>query len=262
VDIEHYPAIKTHLEQYREHLEPKPKEWPKDEKWPGRKAGPYQWFEIQDTVAYYKEFDKHKIQYGHFSPSPLFHYNTIEFFSNDKSYIIPTGDLYLYGLLNSSSYWFLIKALCPFVRGGYFELRAQYIETLPIPKADNQQRETIASLAQQIQPLTEQRYQIENDFRRRLPDLCPPEREPKLNKKLHSWWRLDFPQLQAALKTAFKTTIPLAERNDWQDYFDAEQHKIAALNQQIKQLEQKLDQSVYALFDLTPEEIELLQQNI
>ena len=64
------------------------------------------------------------------------------------------------------------------------------------------------------------------------------------------------------IKTAFKTAIPLVERNDWQDYFETEQHKIATLNQQIKQLEQQLDQSVYALFDLTPEEIELLQQNI
>ena len=261
-DIEQYPAIQAHLEQYRERLEPKPKEWPKDVKWLGRKAGPYQWFEIQDTVAYYREFEKPKIQYGHFSPSPLFHHNTNGSFSNDKSYIIPTGDLYLYGLLNSSAYWFLIKALCPFVRGGYFELRAQYIETLPIPKADSKQKETIASLAQQIQSLTEQRYQIENNFRRRLPDLCPPEREPKLNKKMHSWWRLDFPQLQAALKTAFKTTIPLAERNAWQDYFESEQQRIASLNQQIFQLEQQLDQAVYALFDLTADEIDLLQQNV
>ena len=150
------------------------------------------------------------------------------------------------------------------LRGGIwrYELRAQQIEILPVPEATDQQKETIASLAQQIQSLTEQRYRIENNFCRRLPDLCPPDREPKLNKKMHSWWRLDFPQLQAALKTAFKTTIPLAERNDWQDYFESEQHKIATLNQQIPQLEQQLNQNVYALFDLTAEEIELLQQNI
>ncbi len=148
------------------------------------------------------------------------------------------------------------------IRGGYYRAKGIYMETMPIPKATDQQKETIGGLAQQIQSLTEQRYQIENNFRRRLPDLCPPEREPKLNKKLHNWWQLDFPQLQAAIKTAFKTTIPLAERNDWQDYFEAEQHKIATLNQQIKQLEQQLDQAVYKLFDLTPEEIELLQQNV
>jgi len=59
-----------------------------------------------------------------------------------------------------------------------------------------------------------------------------------------------------------KTTIPLADRNDWQDYFESEQRKISGLNQQIKQLEQQLDQAVYDLFDLTAEEIELLQQNI
>jgi hypothetical protein len=55
--------------------------------------------------------------------------------------------------------------------------------------------------------------------------------------------------------------IPLAERNGRQDHFEAEQHNITALNQQIRQLEQQLEQVVCELFDLTPEEIELLEQN-
>lgn len=48
-DINSYPAIKAHLEQYREMLEPKPKDWKpktKNEKWKGRKTGHYEWFEI------------------------------------------------------------------------------------------------------------------------------------------------------------------------------------------------------------------------
>ena len=44
IDIKKYPAIKTFLESFRERLEPKPKDWPKGAKWPGRKAGPYQWY--------------------------------------------------------------------------------------------------------------------------------------------------------------------------------------------------------------------------
>ncbi|MGB5600296.1 MAG: N-6 DNA methylase, partial [Thiothrix litoralis] len=71
VDIEKYPAIKDHLEQYREILEPKPKDWSGDDL-KGRKAGNYKWFEIQDSVDYFAEFEKPKINYGHFSPAPLF----------------------------------------------------------------------------------------------------------------------------------------------------------------------------------------------
>jgi adenine-specific DNA-methyltransferase len=40
-------------------LEPKPDNW--EGNWRGRKAGPYKWYEIQDNVAYYQEFEKPKI---------------------------------------------------------------------------------------------------------------------------------------------------------------------------------------------------------
>jgi type I restriction-modification system DNA methylase subunit len=259
VDIDQYPAVKSYLEQFRERLEPKPKSWPKGEKWPGRKAGPYKWYEIQDTVAYFEEFEKPKIQYGHFSPAPLFHCNTNSAYSNDKSYILPTDDVFALGLLNSTAYWFLIKAICPFVRGGYYELRAQYLETLPVPPVTDERKTCIGNLAEKCQQLSELRYTIENNFRRRLPDLCPPERDAKLNNKLKTWWLLDFTDLQKQIKSKFKNTIPVAERNEWQDYFESEKLKIAELNQQIVQLEAELNQEVYSLFKITPEEIVLIE---
>lgn len=65
IDINVYPAIKNHLYQYREQLEARPKDWDKklDGEWKGRKPGKYKWFEIQDNIAYWKEFEKPKIIY-------------------------------------------------------------------------------------------------------------------------------------------------------------------------------------------------------
>ncbi len=70
VDIEKYPAVLAYLEQFRERLEPKPKDWKPKEKtdeWKGRKPGNYKWYELQDTIDYYKEFEKPKISYPHFN---------------------------------------------------------------------------------------------------------------------------------------------------------------------------------------------------
>ena len=65
VQIGNYPAIKAHLEQYKKELMPRPEDWDEETqgKWPGRKPGNYQWYEIQDTVDYYKDFEKPKIVY-------------------------------------------------------------------------------------------------------------------------------------------------------------------------------------------------------
>ena len=136
---------------------------------------------------------------------------------------------------------------------------SQNMNRLPIPPATAEQQTIIGDLAKQCQKLSEQRYTIENNFRRRLPDLCPPEVETKLNNKLKSWWLLDFSDLQKQIKNQFKKAIPLAERNDWQDYFEDGKAQITALNRQIAQYETELNQEVFRLFNLTPEEIFLIE---
>lgn len=217
------------------------------------------WWELR-ACAYYKEFEKPKIQYGHFSPEPLFHLNTNNAYSNDKSYIIPTNDKYLYGLLNSAVYWYLIKSICPFVRGGFYEVRAQYIETLPVP--DKPKDEIISAIANDCQTTVEARYKCETNFTRRLEDLVPEGGEFKLNKKLTSWWELSFSELQTEIKKAFKGSIPLTERNDWQDYFEAEQAKRQELQLQVTLLEDQLNQEAYKLFNLTTEEIAMIENEV
>ncbi len=138
---------------------------------------------------------------------------------------------------------------------------SQNINQLPIPEPTPSQESLIENLSQSIQQLSKQRYTVEQSFRRRLPDLCPPDRDPKLNKKMQAWWLLDFPELQKIIKTQFKTTIPLAERNEWEDYFNDEKEKIAELGGEIHQLEQQLNSYVYQFFRLTPEEIELIERS-
>ena len=57
IQIKNYPVIEEYLSQYKEQLIPKPENW-EGTKWKGRKSGSYQWYEIQDTIDYYKEFEK------------------------------------------------------------------------------------------------------------------------------------------------------------------------------------------------------------
>ena len=78
---------------------------------------------------------------------------------------------------------------------------------------------------------------------------------------MQQWWLLDFTELQKVIKSQFKTTIPLAERNDWEDYFNSEKKNISAHQLRIKNLENELNNAIYTLFNLTQKEIILIQQN-
>jgi hypothetical protein len=108
VDIDSYPSVKRHLESFRMRLEPKPNGWKPSrpgEKWPGRKAGTYAWYELQDAVDYWEEFGKPKIIYKVIQYYPSYAFDSEGRLGNDKTFIIPTNDLTLLAILNSPLMW-------------------------------------------------------------------------------------------------------------------------------------------------------------
>jgi type I restriction-modification system DNA methylase subunit len=135
IEIDHYPAVKRYLRQFKNRLMPRPAEW-KGEKWPGRKPGPYQWYEIQDTVAYYEEFEKKKIIIPAIVKRASYTLDSENVYSNDKTSIIRTDDIYLLGLLNSNTLDFVLHSIASTKQGGYFEYKPMYIQQLPIRTID------------------------------------------------------------------------------------------------------------------------------
>lgn len=147
-DIDRYPAVKEHLERWRRALEPKPRKWTSEEKWPGRKPGAYRWFEIQDEVAYHHQFEAPKIVFPDIAKEPRFAFDRSGAFVANTGYIIPVEDFYLLGVLNSSAVERFYADISSQVRGGYLRFIRQYVERVPIPHAGPRDREAVAELAQ------------------------------------------------------------------------------------------------------------------
>lgn len=248
IDIDAYPAIKRHLLPFQYRLE--------------QRATKQAWFELQQAQeAYAPKMTAPKIIYGHFSPEPLFSYDPNGFYSNDKSYIIPSGDWFTLGLLNSSVFWWLLSRLAPAVRGGFHEVRVQYVETLPIPAADAATRTHLATLAETAQHASERRRDLLNGFHRRiLADLAPAG--TRLNAKLTDWTTLDFKAFHDEVKKLLKQPIPLAERDAWQTRLEADKLRVQQLTDEIKHCERIIDAEVYRLFNLEPAEIALIENEL
>ncbi len=137
IDIKNYPAIEKYLKQFKPQLTPKPDDWDGNA-WEGRKPGPYKWYEIQDVVDFYPEFEKPKITYVKFQMKTAFTFDSGIHYPNGAIFIIPKKDFYLLGLLNSKLGWFLISNYCTKIQGGY-QLIFQYLGKIPIytPDFDN-----------------------------------------------------------------------------------------------------------------------------
>ena len=81
---------------------------------------------------------------------PEFSFDPKGFFGNDKTYCIPKADSFLLGLLNSTTLWFMIRHIAASKRGGWSELRVQYMETIPIAQPDKRDGDAIAAIAEQL----------------------------------------------------------------------------------------------------------------
>ena len=131
VDIDEYPAIQSHLSWWRADLEPKAIS---GQQGAGRKPGDYQWYEIQDSVAYYHEFAHPKIIFNRFVISPTFAYDKSGSYHNDACYFAIPPSPSTTAIVNSSVGWWLLSRLCTMLQNGYFQVFIQFLEQLPIPQ--------------------------------------------------------------------------------------------------------------------------------
>jgi hypothetical protein len=162
VDLGRYPAVLRHLERFRADLTPKASRTDRR----GRKPGPYAWYEIQDTVEYHQAFDLPKILYPVIGKEPRFVRDGEGYYANDKAFLLPGGDWYLLGVLNSAAAFDYLKGTCSVLgdenHGGRLEFRKAFLQTLPVPDAPAAERGAVARLARRAQQLhTARRRRVE-----------------------------------------------------------------------------------------------------
>lgn len=206
IKIDDYPAIKNHLNQFKEQLMPKPKDW-KGKEWKGRKPGSYLWYEIQDAIDYYDEFENPKIIYPNILKQPEFTLDENNWYTNQKCFIIPLADKYLLGILNSKLNNYLFEQLLPKLRGGFYEPSYVFFKDFPIKKIDEKDKDE---------------KQIHDE----------------VIKLVDSMLELSKQKQDATLSS-----------------------QIEHLEQRLLHTDKKIDKLVYKLYDLTDEEIKIIEAN-
>jgi hypothetical protein len=171
VDIHEYPAIHAYLHRFKDRLMPRPKSW-HGGRWRGRKPGPYHWYEIQDTVAYYREFEKPKIIWPGISAEvTAFALDERGHYGNDNTQMIVSDDKHLLGILNSRLARFFLLSVCDKVQGGFYRLKITYVEQLPIrpinfsDPADKARHDKMVALVERMLELHKKKDDVEAPFR-------------------------------------------------------------------------------------------------
>lgn len=138
VNIDKYPAILKHLEQWKKELQK-------------RQDQGNHWWELR-ACSYYHIFDSAKIHYPEIAKEPRFAFDDSGIYPLKTVFTIPSGDLYLLGILNSATAWDYLKKVCSVLgdedKGGRLTLQTVFVEQLPIPKASTKERRAVEKLVQ------------------------------------------------------------------------------------------------------------------
>lgn len=144
-DIKKHPAVRQHLERFRAQLTPGVPG--------GRKPGSYQWFEIQDNIAYWQQFERPKIVSTKVSIRPTFALDLSGAYLANTAYFFPveSGALYLLGLLNSKISFAYASRVFVEKQGGWYEVQPLGLEAFPVPNASKKEQQIIERTAACVQ---------------------------------------------------------------------------------------------------------------
>lgn len=249
IDIQKYPAVRDWLMPFKTDLE--------------KRATKQEWWELQQSqFAYQASFDRPKVIWPQFLDKPEFCVEKKGLYPINKCYLFSSSDETLVALLNSKTIWFCFVSTSVVKRGGFREATAQHIGPLPWPEMSNGQRAKLNSLSEMCWKTAANRLEIQTAFRHRiLADLASPGRQ-KLTGRLTDFWTFNFTEFRAEVKKAFKTEIPVKDRDGWEKYLVEKSAEVKKLTAAIEAAEREIDTIVYKLFDLTPDEIKLLEASL
>ena len=182
----------------------------------------------------------------------FYHPTTIYSFVKNKKFEI--DEKYYLGILNSKIMWFFLKNTGTELGGGYFRFKTNYLNPFPLPEISNNSQMIIDFVNNQLinnKAFQEQSQKFQRSLARKFALT-------ELPKKLQDWYLLSYADFIKELEKK-KIKLSLSEEAEWETYFSTEAKKALELKAQITKTDKEIDQMVYALYELTEDEIKIVE---
>ncbi len=259
IDIEKYPSVLRHLESLRTQLEPKPNNWTpprKGAKWPGRKAGSYRWYEIQDAVEYYADFDVPKILLRRIAFYAQVCTDNGEYMVNDSALILPKADEWIVACLNSPVGWYFQFKEFPHKKDEALAFDIPYVRNFPIPQLEHDQRNAFEECVYAVKKSTD----IVEQADRAITDWLSLEFSGATSATLREASKLDSDGFVAAVRSALPKRQGLSptQLRQLREAFSETAEPARQARIELLAHERRLAAMVERAYGLTDEEIALM----
>ncbi len=211
------------------------------------------WWELRNC-AYYDLFEKPKIIFPNLQNTNKFSFDDEGIYLNAPAVFISTDSKALLSILNSKLVWYFLTSICVMRSGGYIEVKPQYFEQIPIPILSEEYEYLLKENGEKVIDFTKSFQANSLSFLKVLSSRLSVD----INKKLDKWYELEVKDFFKELEKQ-KIKLSLSEQSEWLQYFEEQKSKALAIKAQIEQTDKEIDQMVYDLYELTEEEIRIVE---
>ncbi|MEX0748776.1 MAG: TaqI-like C-terminal specificity domain-containing protein [Candidatus Saccharimonadales bacterium] len=128
-----------------------------------------------------------------------------------------------------------------------------FLEKLPIAIGLKGEQDSLEKLTKKILSLYSKQDQVLTRIEKVILSEYQIEKWPT---KLNKWWLIDF----ATFVKTLKITLTLSQKDELMILYEKYRKELLALEQEIKNTDYEINQSVYSLYGLTNEEIEIIDK--
>ena len=164
---------------------------------------------------------------------------------------------YILTIINSKLLGWYHNKTSPKANKGLFpKILVNDVRNLPLVNIPLDKQQPFIEKADKMLSLNRELQDLSQKFQRMLLRKFDLE---KLSTKLQEWYLLDFSDFIKELKR-LKVKLSLSQESEWEEYFLEEKSKAIAVDSEIKNTDKEIDSMVYKLYDLTDEEIKIIEE--
>ena len=164
---------------------------------------------------------------------------------------------YILTIVNSKLLGWYHNKTSPKANKGLFpKILVNDVRNLPLVNISSEKQQPFIEKADKMLSLNKELQDLSQKFQRMLLRKFDLE---KLSTKLQEWYLLDFSDFIKELKR-LKVKLSLSQESEWEEYFLEEKSKAIAVDSEIKNTDKEIDSMVYRLYDLTDEEIKIIEE--
>ena len=161
----------------------------------------------------------------------------------------------LLAILNSQFATFFIQKIAfDLTEGAFTKVRTNQLARLPLPNIKDNIDERLSLLSDKMLSMNSQLHEKRSRFLRRLSDNFE---DIKITIALQTFDSFDFKGFVAELKKQ-KIKLSLVQQDEWEEYFNKYREACQELTSQIAVTDNEIDQRVFDLYGLTPEERDIV----